>query len=136
YIAFDFDMARYDAPSGFLMRGIEEEGGSPRIGFSDSLNARKEAEEVMGNEPILVLLGAACVFETKLEGLATIDLPEVRQHGGGPVDKNHTCEPWSQKVLLEIVRWFDVCAVGFVIVDSRRIRSSTYATAGHAAYGE
>src|SRR5262245_21593409 len=129
-------MARYDASPGFLMRGVEQQNRSPRIGLSGCLIARKEAEEVVGNESILVLLGAACVFETKLESLATIDLPEVRQYGGGPVDKDHACESWGQKVLLEIVGWFDGCAVDFMIMHSRRICSGTDAAAGHAAYGE
>src|ERR671923_2387870 len=130
-------MARYDAPPGFLMGGIEQQDRSPRIGLSGWVDGRKEAEEVVGNEPILVLLGAAaCMFEAELEGLATIDLAEVRQYARDPVDEDHACEPRRQEILLEIVRWFDRCAVDFVIVHGRGICSGADAAAGHAAYGE
>jgi hypothetical protein len=43
---------------------------------SGFVNGRKEAKKFVGNQPIFVSIGAACVFETKL---ATIDLPEVSQ---------------------------------------------------------
>src|SRR5262245_42991383 len=129
-------MARYNASPSFLMRRIEEKGRSPRIGLSGCVADRKEAEEFVGNQPILVSIGAACVFETELEGLATIDLSEVRQHVGGPVDKDHACEPWGQKVFPQILRRFDVRGVDYVVVHSRGICSGTDAAAGYAAYGE
>ena len=82
------------------MRGIEQQGRSPRSELSGWVNGRKEAEEVVGNEPILVLLGAACGFEAKLEGLATIDLPKSGNTVATPSMKIMLASPGARKSCL------------------------------------
>src|SRR6516164_7229465 len=97
------------------------------------LNGGKEAEEFMGNQPIFVSLGSACVFKTKLKCLAAVDLSEIGQHVSRSVDENHGCKSWGEKVLPQIAGGQYHCAIDFVIVHRRNVRGGTDTTPGYAA---